>query len=193
MRLLGLAIALVLAMSACSHDAEPEAEEESAAGSMERTEPFEAPAGVRLTDTGTQVGTGAPLTVVHRSGSSASAVVVTLTAFERGRSEDLAFFSSDTEVEDIVPYYARFEVANAGPAGLGGASLPVTVLTAEERIPATEVVGDFASCRPRALPDSFLTGTSARLCLVYLLPRTAVVEAIEVATGQGDDMVGWTP
>ena len=43
------------------------------------------------------------------------------------------------------------------------------------------------------LPESFLKGSKADLCLVFLLPKGEKLQTIDLRTGTEDDAVHWRP
>jgi hypothetical protein len=156
---------------------------------------FTPPPGVTITPGGTRLAVGKPATVVHQVADSASsAMTVTVSAVERGSIKDFENFSLDAATRRSSPYYVRATVENLGPAGLGGAAMPLFAIdSARTSIPASDIVGTFEPCPAPALPESFLPGARAELCLVYLLPKGHKVSAVTLQTGATADAVTWQP
>jgi hypothetical protein len=156
---------------------------------------FEPPSGVTITPGGTRLTVGEPATVVHQVADSASsAMTVTVSAVKRGSMKDFRYFSLDEATKKSRPYYVRATVKNDGPAGLGGASLPMVALDpASTRVAASDIVGTFEPCPASTLPESFLPGASADVCLVYLLPAGGTLTSVVLQTGTPKDAITWTP
>jgi hypothetical protein len=155
---------------------------------------FDPPAGVTLTPGGTTVEVGRPATVVQEVDGASSAVTVTVTAIKRGSMDDFEFFSLDAATKRSSPLYVRVTVRNDGPAGLGGAALPLFALdSTTTNVPANDIVGTFKPCPTRSLPASFLPGATADLCLVYLLPEGRTLTSINLQPGTTQDAISWKP
>lgn len=159
------------------------------------TKVFEPPSGVMITPGGTRLATGKPATVVHQvADSAASALTVTVTAVTRGSIKDFRYFSLDDATKTSSPYYVRATVKNDGPAGLGGAAMPMFARDSSSAdIPANDIVGTFKPCPASTLPPSFLPGASADLCFVYLLPKGRTLTSVTLQTGTRQGAVTWTP
>jgi hypothetical protein len=156
---------------------------------------FKPPPGVTITPGGARLAVGEPATVVHQVGDSAeSAMTVAVSAVERGSMKDFKYFSLDAATKRSSPYYVRATVTNDGPAGLGRASLPMVALDSTGAdVPASDIVGTFEPCPAPTLPESFLPGASADVCLVYLLPKGRTLTSVTLQTGAAKDAVTWTP
>lgn len=153
---------------------------------------FDVPKGVQITDGGSKRKIGKPATVVYEiEQRAASAVTVTVTRVERGDLErDFEFFNLPEEVKSSTPLYVHLSVRNDGPSGLGGVALPVLLRTTKDRVfPPNDLVGDFRPCPNPALPASFLAGSTADLCLVFLLPKGHEAKSVDVQTGEPQDAI----
>jgi hypothetical protein len=186
------AVAVVLA--GCS-SSEPAPEPSAGAATTATPKGFEPPSGVTLTPGGTRLPVGRPATVVHQvADSAASAITVTVSAVTRGSIKDFRYFSLDDATKKSRPYYVRATVNNDGPAGLGGAAVPMFARDSTGAdIPASDIVGTFEPCPASTLPESFLPGASADLCLVYLLPKGRTVRSVVLQTGSAEDAITWAP
>jgi hypothetical protein len=88
----------------------------------------------------------------------------------------------------------RLNVVNEGPSGLGGVAIPILAHTKSNTVfPPNELVGTFKPCPEPALPESFLKGSKADLCLVFLLPRPEKLRTIDLQTGKEADAIHWKP
>ncbi len=155
---------------------------------------FEVPDGVELTPGGTELAVGEPGTVVvDLGGAAASAVTVEVSAVDRGTMRDFRFFSLDETVRASTPYYVRATVTNEGPAGLGGVSVPLLAHSDADTVyPASELVGSFEPCPTSTVPESFLAGSSADVCLVFLVPEGETLRTVDLQPGDPSDAVRWT-
>lgn len=186
-----VALSAVLVLGGCS-SSEPGAEP---VGGPTATIPagFDVPAGVTITEGGTQVKVGEPATVVYQLGDGAtSAVTVTVSAATKGSIDDFRFFSLDEAGKKSTPYYVAVNVRNDGPAGLGGAALPIFAFdSTSTNLPANDIVGTFTPCPTPTLPASFLPGATADVCLVYLVPEGRTLTSINLQTGSTADAIRW--
>lgn len=157
---------------------------------------FEVPKGVTLTKGGTTLTEDKPASVVYQVGDKAASVItVTVSSVRKGSiKRDFAFFSLDDEAKTSSPFYVDVTVKNEGPAGLGGAALPIFAHdSSNTNLPANDIVGTFKPCRNSTLPKSFLPGATAKLCLVYLVPKGKALQSVDLQTGSTKDAITWTP
>lgn len=155
---------------------------------------FEVPDGVELTPGGTELTIGEPGTVVlDLGGTASSAITVEVTDVTVGTMRDFRFFSLDDAVRSSTPYYVSATVTNEGPAGLGGVSIPLLAHSDADTVyPASELVGTFEPCPTATVPESFLAGSSAELCLVFLLPEGESLRTVDLQPGEASDAVRWS-
>ncbi|MGI9084268.1 MAG: hypothetical protein ACR2FE_03130 [Aeromicrobium sp.] len=157
---------------------------------------FDVPAGVTITQGGSTLELGRPASVVYRvEERAASAITVTVDKVDKGNiKKDFTFFSLDDEAKSSTPYYVRLRVRNEGPSGLGGVGVPVLAHTQSNTVfPPSELVGEFKPCPDPALPESFLRGSDADLCLVFLLPKGERLRTIDLQPGREADAIHWRP
>jgi len=155
-------------------------------------EGFDIPSGVHITDGGAKRQLGKPATVVYQiEQRAASAVTVTVTEVVVGDlARDFRFFNLPEEVKSSTPLYVHIRVKNEGPSGMGGVALPILLRTTKDQVfPPNDLVGDFRPCPRSALPASFLAGTTAEICLVYLLPGGQTAKSVDVQTGEARDAI----
>lgn len=154
------------------------------------------PAGVTLTKGGTKLTEDESASVIYQVGTKAtSAITVTVAAVRKGSiKKDFTFFSLDDATKASTPFYVDVTVTNEGPAGLGGAALPIFAHdSSNTNLPANDIVGTFRPCRNSTLPKSFLPGATANLCLVYLVPKGKALQSVDLQTGSARDAITWTP
>ena len=157
---------------------------------------LEVPKGVTLTKGGTTLTEDKPASVVYQVGDKAASVItVTVSSVRKGSiKRDFAFFSLDEESKTSSPFYVDVTVKNEGPAGLGGAALPIFAHdSSNTNLPANDIVGTFKPCSNSKLPTSFLPGATAKLCLVYLVPKGKALQSVDLQTGSSKDAITWTP
>jgi hypothetical protein len=157
---------------------------------------FDVPAGVTIAEGGSTVALGRPASVVYRvEERAASAITVTVREVRTGDIEkDFTFFSLDDQAKSSTPIYVDLSVTNEGPSGLGGTTIPVLAHTSSNTVfPPSELVGDFKPCPNPALPESFLEGAEADLCLVFLLPEGEKLQTVDLQTGKEKDAIHWKP
>lgn len=157
---------------------------------------FDVPAGVTLTKGGTKLTQDMPASVIYQVGDrAASAITVTVSAVRKGSiKRDFTFFSLDDATKASSPFYVDVTVKNEGPAGLGGAALPIFAHDSSNTdLPTNDIVGTFKPCRTPTLPKSFLPGATAKLCLVYLVPKGKALQSVDLQTGSSKDAITWTP
>lgn len=178
--------ALVLTMGGCS-----KAEEEK----VPVPKGFDVPAGVTLTDGGTTLAKGKAASVIYQVADKTRSVIkVAVTAVNKGDIKDFTFFSLDDEAKQSTPYYVTARVENVGPAGLGAAPIPLYAHDSKNTISLpNELVGDFRPCPNGTLPESFLPGAKADVCLVYLMPKGVSLMSIDLQTVDQTDPIIWKP
>lgn len=181
------AVVAMIALAACGSDAKDDG--------VPVPKGFDLPEGVTLTKGGTVLTEDDSASVIYQVGSAAaSAITVTVTQVKKGDIKDFKFFSLDEETKQASPFYVSVTVVNEGPAGLGGAALPIYAHDSSNTIfPPNELVGDFKPCPKPALPKTFLPGATANLCLVYLVPKGKALQSVDLQTGSAKDAITWTP
>lgn len=190
-RIVALVAALVLAAGCSSSPDDKKSSDE-----VPVPKGFDVPKGVTLTKGGTQLTEDKPASVVYQVGDkAASAITVTVSSVRKGSiKRDFTFFSLDDETKASTPFYVDVTVKNEGPAGLGGAALPIFAHdSSNTNLPANQIVGSFKPCRNSTLPKSFLPGATAKMCLVYLVPKGKALQSVALQTGSTKDAITWMP
>lgn len=196
-RFVCLLTALVLAGSACSGDEAPEAAPEPTAS----TEPpvpapeVKVPAGVELTEQGTELPIGERATAIYAAdGSRTSVVGVTITGILVGSiARDFATFQLPDKVRKQTPYYVTVRVTNQGPGALGGSSVPVFALDSTATyFPATTLLGTLTACPGGPLPKPFEPEDTQARCLLFLAQPGESLDELQLRPYEGYDPVSWT-
>lgn len=156
---------------------------------------FDLPAGVTLTKGGTALTYGDSASVIYQAADKARSVIaVTVDKVITGDIKDFRFFSLDDAAQESTPVYVSATVKNLGPADLGGALVPLYVHDSTNTVaPPNELAGNFRPCPNGALPKAFLPAASADVCLVYLLPKGASLESIDLRTTDLKTAIVWKP
>ena len=182
-----LVAALLVAIGGCS--------KEQKIATVPVPKGFDVPAGVTLTKGGTALIKGKPASVIYQiADKTRSVITVTVTAVEKGNIKDFKFFSLDEATQLSTPFYVTATVKNAGPAGIGQAPIPLYAHDSNNTISLpNELVGDFAPCPRGTLPKSFLPDATAKVCLVYLLPKGTTLASVDLQTADQKDPITWKP
>lgn len=183
-------VAAALVLAGCSSGSES-----TPAPSATTPKGFEAPAGVSLTTAGKKLTQDQPATVVYQVGdTAASAITVSIAEVKKGSIKDFTLFSLDDQTKKATPYYVTVRVTNEGPAGLGGAALPIYAHdNSNTNLQASDIIGTFKPCQRSKLPASFLPGAAAKLCLVYLVPAGRALVSLDLQPGSAKDAITWAP
>lgn len=183
-------MALALVVASCSGGSRKDTDDE-----VPVPKGFDVPKGVSLTKGGTKLTEDHSASVVYQVGTkAASAITVAVTEVRKGNIKDFRFFSLDAASKASSPFYVSVTVKNEGPAGLGGAALPIFAHDNTNTIfPPNELVGTFKPCPSPSLPKSFLPGSTANLCLVFLVPKGKALQSVDLQTGSSADAITWTP
>jgi hypothetical protein len=185
----GVVVAMLALPAACGDDNATKPRSDVPKG-------FDVPAGVTITKGGSTLQLGRAASVVYRvEERAASAITVVVREVIKGSiDQDFTFFSLDSKAKSSTPYYVKLGVNNDGPSGLGGVAIPVLAHTRSNTVfPPSELVGTFKPCPNAALPKSFLKGSKAELCLVFLLPKGEKLRTIDLQTGSEADAIHWKP
>lgn len=192
---LAFALALAsLALSACTADAEPGDDSTSTGTPGPPAPEVDVPAGVELTDAGTELAIGEPAAVVFRAGRGrVSTIEVAVTKVVKGSMRrDFTNFGLSRKQLAEHPYYVTLKVTNTGPGPLGGAAPPVWALDSTDTyFPPTSLVGHLPACPGAPLPKPFDAGDSATRCLLFIAAADSTVEQVQVRPYEGFEPVWW--
>ena len=185
MRALAAAV-LVLALAACSGG---DAEESTT------SEPgFEVPAGLTLSEPGTEKAVGESLAVAYPSADDEAGTALTLgvAGIAKAPRRDLSLF---TVPEGMQAYYVRVVMGNRGPAA---AAFPDGApwwlhLAGDVLVPPTATPAGLTACRAPKVGASFAAGQTAKGCLLFLAPRDTAVDSVDFQPGGVTTAVRWLP
>jgi hypothetical protein len=190
-----LALVGPLTLAGCSDDGGDSSDSDAGSESPTATGPSVAvPAGLTLTEPGTDMDLGQPASVVYDAGPDrVSVLTVTVHKVVTGSMKrDFKNFVLRPKQLASTPYYATATVRNAGPGQLGRASVPLYGHDSTNTVfPATTLVGDLDACPGGPLPESFGPKATARTCLVFLVDRGVTLETVELRPYDGFDPVSW--
>ncbi len=187
-RAVAVALAVTASLAACGGGDDP-----APAPTASTPAGFELPEGVELSAPGSTVDVGDPATFVYEVGDGASsAVTATVTKITKGSIKDFAFFSLDKTAKASTPYYVRATLTNEGPAGLGGAAPPFVLRDDANTVaPPNSITGTFRPCGRRTLPASFLPGATAKVCMVFLVPKGRSLVSVDSLSDDTGAAVRW--
>lgn len=195
--LVGLALASVLALSACSGGGEdPKADETgegtSAAASDEPYLPV--PDGVELTDQGSELELGDTATVAYEPRQDeVAALEITVTRIDKASFKLFVGWKLSPETKKTTPYFVHAKVKNVGDTDLGGRPVPVYGVDGTNKlIEASTFASTFKPCPSDPLPKKFRTGDSVKTCLVYLAPDRGELTAASFRPVEEFDPITWT-
>jgi len=206
-RLLGLSLACVLALSACSGaDDDPVAESSPSSGSSSSSsssssastpaKPYlPVPDGVELTAQGSALAVGDKAVVAFEPRQDQIGVLdIKVTRLERTTfKESFSGWDVDAATKKTNPYFVHATVENAGDTDLGGRSVPLYIVDGRNTlIEASVFASTFKPCPSKALPDKFKNGDRTKVCLVYLSPRNGKLTAVSFRPTEDFVPITWT-
>ena len=112
---------------------------------------------------------------------------MTVSSVRKGSiKRDFTFFSLDDETKASSPFYVDITVKNEGPAGLGGAALPIYAHdSSNTNLPANEIVGTFKPC-----PNSDAAQELPARCHRQAVPGLPGPQGQGPAVGRPADRIG---
>jgi len=196
-------VALALTLTACSGGEEPSATEsdttttpEVTASPSETQSPpyFPVPAGVELTEPGSELTVGQPATVAWQPTQKVTGVLdVTVTRLTRTTFAAFKGFKIDAATARKTPYFVKATVRNAGRTDLAGRPVPLYAATdANTLVEASTFSEEFKPCRPGVLPSPFPAGGKVNVCLVYLVPPGSGLTGVTFRPYEEFDPITWT-
>lgn len=195
--LVGLALASVLALSACSGgDEDPKADETSEGTSTAASdEPYlPVPDGVELTDQGSELELGDTATVAYEPRQDeVAALEITVTRIDKASFKLFVGWKLSPETKKTTPYFVHVKVKNVGDTDLGGRPVPVYGVDGTNKlIEASTFASTFKPCPSEPLPKKFRNGDSVKTCLVYLAPDRGELTAASFRPVEEFDPITWT-
>ena len=195
--LVGLALASVLVLSACSGgDDDPKADETSGGTSTTASdEPYlPVPDGVELTEQGSELELGDTATVAYEPRQDeVAALEITVTRIDKASFKLFVGWKLSPETKKTTPYFVHAKVKNVGDTDLGGRPVPVYGVDGTNKlIEASTFASTFKPCPSDPLPKKFRTGDSVKTCLVYLAPDRGELTAASFRPVEEFDPITWT-
>jgi hypothetical protein len=193
---------LCVALVACSSDDPSDAdgsddstETTSESGSASPSDSLLVPAGVELTEQGTNLDLGDTATVAYEVRQGVVGVLdITVTRLEK-TSFDESFVGWDLDAEDKTakPYFVRATVTNRGETDLGERPVPLYIVDGTDTLVEATLFGStFKPCHPASFPVPFPSGATEKVCMVYLAPAKGDLTAASFRPTEADVPITWT-
>ncbi len=186
-------VSLALVLSGCSDSNEPSAAPSSPTSSPSASSSSETPAGVELTEPGSQLAFGDTATVDYTIRDKGTILRLTVISAKQGQLKDFAGFDmSDPLQKNANYYYVRVAARNAGDKRLGGVDVPLWGISGTNTLlPPVKFTSAFKKCPTDPLPDKFGPGDIFRTCLVFLSPNKGSLEGVSYRPLASFDPIEW--
>lgn len=193
LRLVALALAAMLVLSACGGGEEEKKKASNEPSVVVPSGDVDVPASVKLTEPGTELKFGQKATVAYEPNPKRSTVVeLTVRSVTRGSIKDLSMYNLDDRLKASVPYYVRVKVANVGKGDIGKTPIPLwAVDTRDTLIQASSFTNVYKRCPSRPLPASFAPRDKTTACLVYLIPDRGKLTGVSYRPLQAYAPIEW--
>lgn len=201
-RLVGLTVALALALTACGGDdpqtPDGDADSTPTTSASEEKPYLPVPDGVELTPQGSELAVGDKATVAYELSQGEVGVLdITVTSLEKADFDLFVGWELTKAIKQTAPYFVRAKVTNVGETDVGskkGASpIPLYAVDEENRlIESSLFTGSFKPCDGAAFPKRFKPGATMKACLVYLIPGKGELIAVSFRPSQEFDPIVWT-
>jgi hypothetical protein len=202
------ALAAVLVLAACSGDgssgsgsptgdAAPDGTSAASGGDAtpgSKPSPYlPVPAGVVLTDPGSELGFGEQATVAWRPEQGQVGVLdVKVRKVFAADIKALQNWQLDAAGRGSSLYYVTMTVANIGDEDLSGQRIPLYVLDgANALVESSAFKKEFKPCASPALPDGFVTGEKVTVCQAYLVPKRGTLVAVSFRPTEKFNPISW--
>jgi hypothetical protein len=154
----------------------------------------EIPAGVTVTEPGSVLAFGDRATIAWspRQGL-VGALLLRVNKVRKGTIKDFSGFVIGDDVKASTPYYVDVAVKNVGLTDLSGIMAPLYLVDQTNTLYGpNKFESTFAPCAAKPLPQKFVTGKIAQVCLVYLAPHHGTFEAVSFRPSQEFNPITWT-
>ena len=151
------------------------------------------PAGVELTDPGSELGFGEQATVAWRPEKKQVGVLnIKVRKVVAADIKALQNWQLDAAGRGSSLYYVTMTVANVGDQDLSGQRIPLYVLDgANALVESSAFKKEFKPCASPALPDGFVTGEKVTVCQAYLVPKRGTVVAVSFRPTEKFNPITW--
>lgn len=193
-------LGLVLGAAGCGSEEKKASDDKSAKPSPSVSESpasyLEVPAGVTLTEPGTQLALGEEGVVAfERRQKEVGTIAVTVDRIERTSfRESFPNWEVDEVTAARTPYFVRLAVTNVGDTDLGGLQLD-NVIWADDgttlEAPNYYTKKQQPACVGGPLPEEFATGATTELCQIFYIAPERTLESISFIPPAGLDAVTW--
>lgn len=152
------------------------------------------PAGVEVTAPGSTLSFGDSATIAWAPRQDlVGALTLKVTTVRQGTVKDFSGFVIDDKTKASTPYYVDVTVTNVGATDLSGIMAPLYLVDGTNTLYGpNKFESTFAPCAAKPLPDKFVPGKIAKVCLVYLAPNHGTLEAISFRPNQEFNPITWT-
>jgi hypothetical protein len=165
---------------------------ESPAASDQTSVPV--PAGVKLTEYGSELKFGESATVAYQPNQQRSTILqLTVNSAVKGSIADLASYTLEERTRESTPYYIRVTVKNVGEGDVGQTPIPLFLVDNRNTlISASSFTNSFTKCPSMSLPTTFAPQATLATCLVYLAPDHGTMTGVSFRAVQEYAPIVWT-
>ena len=151
------------------------------------------PAGVELTDPGSELGFGEQATVAWQPEKKRVGVLdIKVRKVVAADIKALQNWQLDAAGRGSSLYYVTMTVANVGDRDLSGQRIPLYVLDgANALVESSAFKKEFKPCSSPALPDGFVTGEKVTVCQAYLVPKRGTLVAVSFRPTEKFNPITW--
>lgn len=170
-------------------------ESPSASPSAEPTSYLPVPAGVTLTEPGSELAVGQSAVVAWSPRQGKVGVMdVKIKRLQRTTfKQSFAGWKLTKEHRTTQPYFVRATITNRGESSLGGRRIPLYMVDGTQSLVEYSAFADrFKACPSTNFPKGFKPGDSTDVCLVFLAPNKGALTAISFRPTQEFVPITWT-
>ena len=201
-RLGALLAAAVLLLGACTGTDEPEGRSgASGTGASVATDdpddgiprPYlPVPAGVTLTDQGSELGVGETAVVAWKKKREVAVLSLKVRRLQRAPIKALADWQLDAAGRTSSLFYVTVSAENLGEPDLGGTRIPLYVASGATTLVESDAFKtEFRPCPSPALPEKFATGDKTTACLVFLVPDHGQLTSVTFRPNAKFNAITW--
>ena len=173
----------------------PSTTESTTAAAAPSEPPLPVPAGVELTEQGSQLAVGDTATVAYEPRQGVVGVLdITVTRLEKTSfRKSFVGWQLDETQKQANPYFVRATITNRGDTDLGGRRAPLYIVDGKNvLVEPTTFASAFTACEPGEFPQNYPAGKKVKVCLVFLSPAKGDLTAVSFRPSQENDPITWT-